>query len=133
MKKSAENTDVSTRPEGRLQCVSFLQQTPTQIQWIISRQCERSVRTRVTRRERRRNVGVAIHNEVNQNDRPVGISFRRRDQLSGDVIWSVFEVSQLNSRSNAVDTFTVVVYSFRMPVGFGFRGDGIKTKVDRFR
>ena len=40
-------------------------------------------------------LGVAIHNEVNQSDRHVGISYRRRDQLSGDVIWSVFEkVSQ---------------------------------------
>ena len=40
-------------------------------------------------------VGVTIHNEVNQSDRPVGISYRRRDKLSGDVIWSVFEkVSQ---------------------------------------
>jgi hypothetical protein len=35
-------------------------------------------------------VGVAIRN-VNQNDRAVGINFRRREQLSGDVIWSVFE------------------------------------------
>jgi hypothetical protein len=36
-------------------------------------------------------VGVAIRNDVNQNDRTVGISFRRRNQLSADVIWSVFE------------------------------------------
>jgi len=44
-------------------------------------------------------VGMTIHNQVNQNDNPIGISFRRRDQLSADVIWSVFEkVSQSNSR-----------------------------------
>jgi hypothetical protein len=36
-------------------------------------------------------VGIAIHIEVNQSERPIGISFRLRDQLSGDVIWSVFE------------------------------------------
>ena len=34
-------------------------------------------------------VGVAIHNDVNQNDIPVGISFRLRDQLPGDLVWSV--------------------------------------------
>ena len=36
-------------------------------------------------------VGVAIHNETNQNDKPIGISFIRRDHLSVDAIWSVFE------------------------------------------
>jgi hypothetical protein len=36
-------------------------------------------------------VGIRIRNQVNQNDKPIGISFRRKDQLSGDVIWSVFE------------------------------------------
>jgi hypothetical protein len=30
-------------------------------------------------------VRIAIHNDINQKDRPMGISFRR-DQLSGDVI-----------------------------------------------
>jgi hypothetical protein len=40
-------------------------------------------------------VGITIRNEVNQNNKPIGISFRRKDQLSGDVMWSVFEkVSQ---------------------------------------
>ena len=73
-------------------------------------------------------VGIALHNEVNQSKRPIGISFRRRDRLSGDVIWSVFQVSQSNSRFNAFDTLTVLVHSVRMRVGFGFRGNGIKTK-----
>jgi len=31
------------------------------------------------------------HNRVNQNDKPIGLSFRRKDQLAGDEIWSVFE------------------------------------------
>jgi hypothetical protein len=70
-------------------------------------------------------VGVAIRNDVNQNDRAVGISFRRRDQLSADVIWSVFErVTQSNARFNALDTLTIVVHSVRMPIGFG----RVKTK-----
>ena len=36
-------------------------------------------------------VGITIQNQVNQNDKPIGISFRRKDQLSGDVRWSVFD------------------------------------------
>jgi len=69
-------------------------------------------------------VGMTIHNQVNQSDKPIGIRFRRKDQLSGVVIWSVFEkVSQTNSRFNALDTVVVNVHSVKMPVGFG----GIKT------
>jgi hypothetical protein len=74
-------------------------------------------------------VGAAIRNEINQCDKTIGISLRRRDQISGNVIWSVFEkVSQSNSRFNALDTLTLDVHSVRKPVGFGFRGDGLKTK-----
>ena len=36
-------------------------------------------------------MGITIKNQVSQNDKPIGISFRRKDQLSGEVIWSVFE------------------------------------------
>jgi hypothetical protein len=65
-------------------------------------------------------VGVVIRSEVNQSDKPVGISFRRRDQISGGVICSVFEkVSQSNSRFNALDTLTIEIHSVRMPAGFG--------------
>jgi hypothetical protein len=72
-------------------------------------------------------AGVDIRNEINQSDKPIGISFRRMDQISGNVIWSVFEkVSQSNSRFNALDTSTIEVHSVRVPVEFG--GDGMKTK-----
>ena len=65
-------------------------------------------------------LGIAIHNESDQNHRPIGISFRRRDQLSVDAIWSVFEkVKQSNARFNALDTLTVVVHSVRIPIRFG--------------
>jgi hypothetical protein len=65
-------------------------------------------------------VGVSIPNDVNQNDRAVGISFRRRDLLSADVIWSVFErVAQSNARFNALDSLIIVVHSVGMPAGFG--------------
>jgi len=65
-------------------------------------------------------VGITIKNKVNQNDKPIGISFRRKDQLSGEVIWRVFEkVSQSNARFNALDTLFVTVHSVTMPVGYG--------------
>ena len=69
-------------------------------------------------------VGMTIHNQVNESDKPIRISFRRNDQLSREVIWSVFETfSQSNSRFNALDTLVVNVHSVKMPVEFG----GIKT------
>ena len=44
-------------------------------------------------------VGITIHKEVNESDKPIGFSFRRKDQLSPDLIWSVFEkVSQSNAK-----------------------------------
>jgi hypothetical protein len=72
--------------------------------------------------------GIAIRNEVKQCDKPIGISFRRRDQISGKVIWSVFEnVWQSNSRFNALDALTIEVHSVRMPVGYS-NGHGTTTK-----
>ena len=65
-------------------------------------------------------VGIAIRNEVNLQDKAIGISFRRRDQLSDEVIWSVFsKVAESNARFNALDRLIVVIQSVRMPVGFG--------------
>ena len=65
-------------------------------------------------------VGITIHNDVNQSDRPIGFSFRRKVQLSADVIWIVFDkVSQPNARFNATETLIVTVRSVTMPVGFG--------------
>jgi hypothetical protein len=65
-------------------------------------------------------VGMTIQNRVNQNDKPIGISFRRKDQLSGDVIWSVFEkVAHSNARFDVSDTLVVTVHSVKLPVGYG--------------
>jgi len=65
-------------------------------------------------------VGITIQDQVNQNDKSKGISFRTKDQLPVEVIWSVFEkVSQSNARFNVLDTLVVTVHSFRMPVGYG--------------
>ena len=71
-------------------------------------------------------LGVKIQNDINQNDIPIGISFRCKDQLSGDVIRSVFEkVTQSNSRFNTLHRFLMTVHSLRMPAGFG---GGVMTK-----
>jgi len=65
-------------------------------------------------------VGISISNEVEVKDRAIGISFRRRDQITGDVIWSVFEkVAQSNARFNALDKLVMTVHSVRMPIGHG--------------
>jgi hypothetical protein len=36
-------------------------------------------------------VGLSISNEVNVQDKAIGLSFRRKDQLTADVIWNVFQ------------------------------------------
>jgi hypothetical protein len=65
-------------------------------------------------------VGISIHNAGNQQDRPVGLSFRRMDQISRDVLWSAFEkVTQSNARYQALDNLTFHVHSLKMPAGFG--------------
>jgi hypothetical protein len=71
-------------------------------------------------------VGITIQNHENQNDKPIGISFRRKDQLAADVILSLEQkVSQSNARFNALEKMIMTVHSVRMPVGFG---RGIKSR-----
>jgi hypothetical protein len=65
-------------------------------------------------------VGVTIRNDNNQTDGAIGISFRRKNQITGEVIGSVFEkVYQSNARFNALEKLMVELHSVRMPVGFG--------------
>ena len=62
-------------------------------------------------------VGITIQNEINQSDQHIELSFRRKGQLFGDVIWSVFEkLSQSNFTFNALDRLVVTVHSAMMPV-----------------
>jgi hypothetical protein len=61
-------------------------------------------------------VGITIRIEVNVQDKAIGISFRRKDQLSENIIWSVFEKeAQSNAKFNALDRLVVEVHSVRMP------------------
>jgi len=71
-------------------------------------------------------VGLTIRNEVNIQDKPIGFSFRRKDQISKEVVWSVFEkVVQSNARFNALDSLIVAVHRVAIPVGYG---RAVKTK-----
>jgi hypothetical protein len=75
-------------------------------------------------------VGISIHNADIQQYKPIGFSFRSSDQISKDVLWSVFEkVAQTNARYQALDNLTFRVYSDKMPVGFGKASVERKTHV----
>jgi hypothetical protein len=77
-------------------------------------------------------VGVVIRNTQRENDKLIGLSFRRKAQISSDVLWSVFEkVAQSNARFDATDTLIVDVHSVRMPVGFGRRNTKAVTTQGR--
>jgi uncharacterized protein YdhG (YjbR/CyaY superfamily) len=66
-------------------------------------------------------VGLTIRNDENLVDKAVGIRFRRKDQLSAEEIWSVFEnVIQSNARFNSKDKLTIQIHAVRMPSGSGF-------------
>jgi hypothetical protein len=55
---------------------------------------------------------LSIHSADNQHDKPIVLSFRRREQISRDVLWSVFEkVTQSNARYQVRDTLTFNVNS----------------------
>jgi hypothetical protein len=71
-------------------------------------------------------VAITIQNRENQNDKPIRISFRRKDQLAADVILSLVQkVSQSNARFNVMDKLIMTVDSVRMPVVFA---RGIKSR-----
>jgi hypothetical protein len=65
--------------------------------------------------------GLVIHHEgTGQRDKPIGFSFRRRDQLSTEVIWRHFEkVAQSNSKFNALDPLSINLHYVKMPAVFG--------------
>jgi hypothetical protein len=65
-------------------------------------------------------IDLTITNEQNVGDKAVGISFRRKDQLSAEAIWAVFEkVMQTNTRFNALDRLNIQIHAVRMSNGSG--------------
>jgi hypothetical protein len=74
-------------------------------------------------------VEITISNEENLQDKAIGISFRRKDQITLDVIWSVFgKVVQSNARFNALDKLVLTVHYVKMPIGNGRVGITAKGK-----
>jgi hypothetical protein len=65
-------------------------------------------------------VGITISNEDNVQDRGIGISFRRKNEITGDVIWSVFEnVAQSNARFNVLYKIVMTVHPVKKPTSHG--------------
>jgi len=65
-------------------------------------------------------VGLRIRNTDNVHDKVVGNSFRRRDQLKPDVVWSVLgKVVQSNARFGLSDRLEVHLDHVRMPAANG--------------
>ena len=65
-------------------------------------------------------VGLRIRNTENLQDKLVGISFRRCDQLKLDVVWGVLgKVIQSNARFGFADRLEVHLDHVRMPAGNG--------------
>ena len=63
---------------------------------------------------------LRIPNTENVQDKVVGISFRRRNQLKTDVLWNIFsKVFQTNVRFGLTDRFEVHLGHVRMPDGNG--------------
>jgi hypothetical protein len=63
-------------------------------------------------------VGLTIRNTENVEDKVVGISQRRRDQLKPDVVWDVLgKVIQSNARFGLTDRLEVRKDHVRMPAG----------------
>jgi hypothetical protein len=72
-------------------------------------------------------VGLRIRNTENVQDKVVGISLRRRDQLKPDVVCDLFgKVIQSNARFGLTDRLEVHLDHVRMPVVNGKRAE--KTK-----
>jgi hypothetical protein len=65
-------------------------------------------------------VGLRIRNTENVEDKLLGISLLRRDQLKPDVVWDVLgKVIQSNARFGPSDRLEVYLDHVRMPAGNG--------------
>ena len=72
-------------------------------------------------------VGLRIRNTKNVQDKVVGISLRRRDQLKPDVVWGVLgKVIQSNARFGLADRLEVHLDHVRLPAGNGKRAERMK-------
>jgi len=74
-------------------------------------------------------VGLRIRNTENVQDKVVGISLRRRDQLKPDVVWGVLgKVVQSNATFGLADRLEVHLDHVRMPAGNGKAAEKTKER-----
>jgi hypothetical protein len=72
-------------------------------------------------------VGLKIHNSDNVQDKVIGISLRRCDQLKPDVVRDVLgKVIQSKARFGLTDRLEVYLDHVRMPAGNGKRAEKMK-------
>ena len=75
-------------------------------------------------------VGLRIRNTENVQDKMVGISFRRRDQLKTAVVWGVLgNFVQSNARFGLCDRLEVHLDHVRMPAGNGRTAEKTKGRT----
>jgi hypothetical protein len=111
-----DSTDVSMLWKPNLHCVSYLHMREririwSPISYRVRRIC-------LTTRYRIVTIQIwwelTISNEENVQDNAIGISFRRRDQITPDVIWSVFgKVVQSDATVNALDKLILTDHSIK--------------------
>jgi len=74
-------------------------------------------------------VGLRIRNTENVQDKVVGISLRRRDQLKPNVMWGVIgKVVQSNARFRLADRLEMHLDHVRIPAGNGKRAEKTKRR-----
>ena len=72
-------------------------------------------------------VGVRIRNTENLQDKLLGISFRRRDQMKPDLIWAVLsKVIQSNARFGLTDAWRFIWIMLEILLLMGNRQKGRK-------
>ena len=55
-------------------------------------------------------IGIKLYNEIQLGDKAIGLSFRRKDQISSEVMFQVLEkVIQSNARFSAYDKLLIHV------------------------
>ena len=75
-------------------------------------------------------MGLRIRITENVQDKVVGISFRRRDQLNPDVVWGVLgNFVQSNARFGLCDRLEVHLDHVRMPAGNGRTAEKTKGRT----
>ena len=106
--------------------IKFKIQGKEQIPRVYPKECITALTNYLVDNVPRRDLlDLRTRNTENVQNKLVGTSLRRRDQLKPDVVWSVLgKVMQSNSRFALTDRLEVHLNHVRMPIGIG----EVKTK-----